>query len=97
MDAPRHDVYERLRHALVRHVHDVDARGKPELLRVQMRAAADPGRAEVQLSRLLLGQRDQLLHRFRAERGAITSSTLVLTAIWLAGAKSLMGSYGSFE
>ena len=26
-----------------------------------------------------------------------TSSRLVLTAIWLAGAKSLTGSYGSFE
>ena len=49
--------------ALERHVQQVDAGRELEQLAAQMLEAADAGRGILQLARLLLRQRDQLLHR----------------------------------
>ena len=69
MHAAGHEVGERFRRAAVRHVDRGDAGRQLEELRAVVRAAAESGGGEVELSRLLARERDQLLDRLRPEGG----------------------------
>ena len=65
--ASRHGVEQRFIRPFVGHVCDIDAGREPELFGIEMRAAADTGRGEVDLSGLLFRERDQLVHVPHAE------------------------------
>jgi hypothetical protein len=69
MNAAGDEVGERLGRAAIRHVHSSDIGGQIEQRRAVVRAAAQSGRAEVELARLLFRERDQLFHRLRSETG----------------------------
>ena len=58
-------VLQRGRGALVGHVHDIDLGLGLEQFAGQMRGRAIAGRGEIELAGLRLGERDQLLQRFR--------------------------------
>ena len=68
-DLPTEERRHRLPGALVRHMHDVDAEAGLERLGGEVMDAADAGGAVVQLARLLLRERHQLLQRVRGHRG----------------------------
>src|SRR6267142_3816862 len=68
-DLPAEDRGVDLRAARVGYVDDVDSGGFLEELHRQVRGAAAADRAVVELARLRLGERDQLLHRVDVEPG----------------------------
>ena len=64
-----HHVDHRRAAALERHVQHVDAGLQLEQLAAEVLEAADAGRGVLQLARLLLGERDQLLDRIHRQAG----------------------------
>src|SRR5438309_876245 len=69
LDDSRHQVLLRRPAALVRHVVELDPGHVHEELGDEVLRAAVAGAGEVDLARLLLRSRDQLLHRIHPERG----------------------------